>query len=359
MATELTSRERIWRILRHQEADRVGIMDSPWSTTLARWHREGLPATPAPGIVFGYDMTEIRPDTTLRLPVLTLEETDEYTIVRDSYGTTVKNWKHATSTPGWLGHTIKTRADWEEHKGRTRWESDRVNWEAARRAYEEGRARGLFIYYAGAISWDATLPMIGAEAMLYAMADDPAWIHEMYQAMADLYLAGAEEMLGAGFEFDGAWVYDDMAYRSGPFFSPRMYQEFFFAHDKRVCDFFKARHMPVILHSCGRVTKLIPKLIEAGYACLQPLEVKAGMDVVELKKEFGQSLAFMGGIDVRKMADPNPAAIEQEIAAKVPAAMQGGGYIYHSDHSVPDNVSLDQYRRVLELVRHYGRYNGQ
>jgi uroporphyrinogen decarboxylase len=64
----------------------------------------------------------------------------------------------------------------------------------------------------------------------------------------------------------------------------------------------------------------------------------------------------MGGIDVRAMSDPDAGAIEREIRRKIPAAMQGGGYIYHSDHSVPDTVGLDQYRRVLDLVQRYGRY---
>ena len=106
----------------------------------------------------------------------------------------------------------------------------------------------------------------------------------------------------------------------------------------------------------GRVSELIPGLLEAGLDCLQPVEVKAGMDLVELKKQYGDSLAFMGGIDVRCMADPDPTAIEQEIATKIPAAKKGGGYIYHSDHSVPDNVSFEQYQRTIELVHQYGTY---
>ena len=62
----------------------------------------------------------------------------------------------------------------------------------------------------------------------------------------------------------------------------------------------------------------------------------------------------MGGIDVRKMSAQDPSLIEKEIRAKIPAASRGGGYIYHSDHSVPDDVSLAQYKRVIELVHHYG-----
>ena len=353
---ELSGRERIRLALQHREADRVGVVDCIWSSTLERWRKEGIPADKSPSEVFGYDLVEIRPDTSLRFPVRTLEETDEYIIVKDSNGATVKNWKHGSSAIGLLDFTIKSRADWEDHKPQLVWDRDRVDWPAAREAYDAAREQGQFICYSGAISWDATLPLVGAETILYNLMDDPAWIADMYQTMTDLYLAGAEEMIGEGLEFDGAWVYDDMAYCSGPFFSPGVYQELFFPHDRRVCDFFQARSMPVILHSCGRVDSLIPRLIEAGYTCLQPLEAKAGMDVVELKKQYGGSLAFMGNIDVRKMSDPDPRVIEEEIARKIPAAMHGGGYIYHSDHSVPHTVSFEQYQRVLELVRHYGAF---
>lgn len=56
------------------------------------------------------------------------------------------------------------------------------------------------------------------------------------------------------------------------------------------------------------------------------------------------------------MADPDPSVIEREISTKIPFAKKGGGYIYHSDHSVPNNVSLEQYKHTLELARKYGTY---
>ena len=64
----------------------------------------------------------------------------------------------------------------------------------------------------------------------------------------------------------------------------------------------------------------------------------------------------MGSIDVRKMVDPNPNLIEEEIRTKFAVAMCDGAYIYHSDHSVPDNVSFQQYQRAIGLVRKYGQY---
>jgi len=98
--------------------------------------------------------------------------------------------------------------------------------------------------------------------------------------------------------------------------------------DTMVYSFFHQHQMPVLLHSCGNVKEIIPELISVGLDCLQPLEVKAGMDLIELKKQYGDKLSFMGGIDVRPMADPDPSKIEEEIRTKFAVAKKGGGYIY-------------------------------
>ena len=189
-----------------------------------------------------------------------------------------------------------------------------------------------------------------------AMLDDPDWVADMFMAGVEVMIQNAEEMMASGYVFDGAFLFDDMGYRNGTLFSPADYRELLFPSHKRACDFFKSKNFPIILHSCGCVQAFIPDLIEAGFTCLQLLEVKAGMDVIELKKDFGDKLAFMGGIDVRKMAHPDPDVIEEEIRTKVGITKVGGGYIYHSDHSVPDNISFQQYCCVIELVRQYGTY---
>jgi uroporphyrinogen decarboxylase len=178
----------------------------------------------------------------------------------------------------------------------------------------------------------------------------------MMRVQGEFVIGMAQLMMDKGFQFDGAFLYNDMGYRNASLFSPRLYRETHFETDRMVCEFFHRHNMPVLLHSCGRVSGLIPQLIEAGFDCLQPLEVKANMDVVELKKQYGDRLAFMGGIDARAMAHPDPAVIEREIRSKIPVAKRGGGYIFHSDHSVPDNVTFRRYQRVMELVARYGAF---
>jgi hypothetical protein len=48
--------------------------------------------------------------------------------------------------------------------------------------------------------------------------------------------------------------------------------------------------------------------------------------------------------------------VEEEICLKFAAAMPGGGYLYHSDHSIPKDVSFAKYTFVMDCVRRYGVY---
>ena len=81
----MNSRERVLAALNHREPDRVPIMDSPWAATVERWHKEGMPVV-NPAEYFGYEIVRFEPDTSPRLPVQVVEETDEYIINRTAFG---------------------------------------------------------------------------------------------------------------------------------------------------------------------------------------------------------------------------------------------------------------------------------
>ncbi len=351
----MNSKERITLALRHKEADRVAIHDSPWFTAVRRWRKEGLPEYTEPQDYFDYEMESVGADTSFQLPTKIIEETDEYTISQASTGATHKNWKNQTSTPECIDFLIKDRKTWEEYKPRLTMNKMRFDWVSAKNVYERARDKGRFFHFSCGAGYDHIQGLIGSERLLMAIAEEPEWVKDMMNSLTDILIAVAEEMMSV-FKFDGIFFYDDMGYRNASLFSPSAYREIFFPYHKKACDFFKSKGLPIILHSCGCVKGLIPMLIEAGFTCLQPLEVKAGMDLIELKKTYGDRLAFMGGIDVRKMSNPDPKVIEEEIRTKITFAKKGGGYIYHSDHSIPDDISFDQYKRVIELVHKYGRF---
>jgi len=79
------------------------------------------------------------------------------------------------------------------------------------------------------------------------------------------------------------------------------------------------------------------------------------MDVVTLKKEYNKDITFWGNISSAKLSG-SLAEIQEEIGSKVSCAMKGGGYIYHSDHSIPPSVTYPNYLYAMKMLDKYGDY---
>jgi uroporphyrinogen decarboxylase len=80
------------------------------------------------------------------------------------------------------------------------------------------------------------------------------------------------------------------------------------------------------------------------------------MDLLQLYRDFGDRLSFMGGIDVRKIYTNDKAIIDFELESKIPIVKQGFGYVVHSDHSIPATVDYNIYRYFIERALALGRF---
>ncbi len=336
--------------------DRIPIHDSPWSATIDRWRSEGLPSGISPADYFGYEIAVFGVDTSPQFPVEVLYEDDKYIVERTSFGGIRRNHRDYSTTPEIIDWPCKCREDWEKIKPRLVPHERRVDWVSLINSYHREKSRGRFLMYGAAVGFDKIQSYVRTDRLLKAIITDPEWVIDMYWTDAKLAMDMCDILIKAGFKFDGAFLYCDLGYKNGLLFSPKHFEEQLHPVFKELCRFFKSRGMYVFLHSCGCVKELVPYFIEEGFDVLQPLEVKAGMDLIELKEKYGDKIAFMGGIDVRLMALDDLKPLEKEVKTKITVAKEGGGYIYHSDHSVPKNVSLKNYKKVIELVLKYGRY---
>jgi uroporphyrinogen decarboxylase len=86
------------------------------------------------------------------------------------------------------------------------------------------------------------------------------------------------------------------------------------------------------------------------------MEVKAGMDLVRLKRNYGNQIAFCGGMDIRVLETNDLSKVEAELQQKLPIAMEGSGYILHSDHSIPHSVDYQTYRYFVDRGLEIGTY---
>jgi uroporphyrinogen decarboxylase len=146
----------------------------------------------------------------------------------------------------------------------------------------------------------------------------------------------------------GFW--EDMCYKTGPLISPEFVKRYMFPRYRRVVDFLHSRGVKWIsLDSDGNITSLIPIWLEAGINFIYPFEVQAGMDVVKVRKTFGKELRMMGGIDKRAIAE-GPSAIDDELK-RVSPVLEEGGYIPAPDHSLPPDVSFNNYCYYMEKLK--------
>lgn len=348
---EMTSRERIARTYAHQESDRIPILDGPWKGTIRRWHREGMPENVAWEDYFGVDkLGEISVDITPRYEEKVLEETDRYYIATSSWGVTMRHFKEEDSTPEFLDFTVNTPEAWLEAKKRMTLEDDRIPWQYLKENYPRWQQEGRWIQAHFWFGFDVTHSwMFGTEDFLVAMLEEP----EMCRDIFDTYLTHCmnlfDRIWDAGYRFDEISWPDDMGYKGTPFFSNETYRSLLQPYQKKAVDWAHAKGVYAHLHSCGNIMRLLPDIMETGIDALNPLEVKAGMDSLAIKRDYGDRLVLHGGINA--VLWDNKDAIIAEIERLVPRLKENGGFIFSSDHSIPNSVSLDNFRAIIDTVK--------
>lgn len=352
----LTGRERVNRMFERREHDRVPRYDSFWPETIRRWEGEGLVGG-SEGVFHALD-ADLRsllwfwpqafPD---RREVVS--EDAETEVVRDGHGALLRFWKHHSGTPEHLGWECETPEIWREkyRPGIERQASD-----TALRASRSVRQDGRWSFLAGVEGFECARALLGDEGSLVAMLEEPEWIQEIAQVTTDSTLRHFQAVLDTGVRPDGIWIYGDMAYNHSTHCSPQTYRELVWPQHKRMATWAHERGMKFIFHTDGDVNAVIEMYIEAGFDCLQPLECKANMDIRNLCPRYGDRLAFFGNINVMELVTNDLERIETEIAQKLSAGKATRSYMYHSDHSIPPQISWQTYQEVIRLIDHYGNY---
>jgi uroporphyrinogen decarboxylase len=361
LMAEMTSRERISRILRRQPVDRIGLFEHFWGDTQACWEKQGH-IKPGENLAdhFGFDLEmawTLNTVADLDYVEEVLEENETTKLVRNGNYATMRSHKLHSSTPEHVDFLVKDRSGWDKHiKGKLTPDRRRINFEGYRKVKENARRANRFFAWSGVNVFEILKDVCGHEHMLMGMADDPEWVKEMADTYARLTVELQKTLFAEEGLPDGIWYYEDMGFKGRPFMSPTMYREIIWPAHKLSIDYAKSQGLPVIMHSCGYVEPLLPGMIDAGIDCLQVIEVKAGMDLLKLYREFGHRIAFMGGIDVRVLYTNDKAQIDAELNAKIPVIMKGNGYVLHSDHSIPDTVNYETYKYFVQRGLELGTY---
>jgi uroporphyrinogen decarboxylase len=196
----------------------------------------------------------------------------------------------------------------------------------------------------------------GLENFFMDLALNPGFVGELLDAITDYVLALVRE--AGRFGFDGFRFGDDWGQQSGVTMGPEAWRRFI---KPRVARLYGAAHEAgkfVFIHSCGAVQALFPDLIEVGVDVFNPFQPEV-MDVVEMKRRFGDRLAFYGGVSTqRTLPYGSPAEVRTEVRRLIREVGRGGGYILAPAHDVQRDVPLENLLALAEEARNQGDGHG-
>ncbi|HPO17377.1 MAG TPA: uroporphyrinogen decarboxylase family protein [Candidatus Hydrogenedentes bacterium] len=358
----MTSQERMRHLLARKPVDRIGLYEHFWGDTLSLWTQQGhIKEGESLEDHFDFDIQSVWPfNLTAKLDFepITVEETEETILTRDGNGALLRRSKTHDTTPEHVDFLVKDRAGWEEHiKPYLTPDRARIDFPAYRNAKRLAAEKNRFFTWGGVGVFELMHPVCGHQYMLMGMAMDPDWVKDMVQTFAHLTVDLMEILFAEEGWPDGFWFYEDMGFKGRPFISLPMYRDIIQPGHRHTIEFAKSQNRPVIMHSCGYVAPLVPGMIESGVDCLQVIEVKAGMDLLQLYRDYGDRLSFMGGMDVRVLYTNEKDAIDRELTSKIPVVKGHFGYSLHSDHSIPNQVAYESYRYFVDRGLELGRYS--
>lgn len=365
--------KRLRAALQHQEPDRVPISDFFWGGFVRRWRAElGLAEDADPYRHYDLDFVVTLPnmDPWIR-SFEVISETHEEVVVKTGFGATLRK-RFEFPMPEMCGWEITSieqleRVEFDDPRDPRRFFSGGDNqiagvgdgferntppWiETVQRLWPDFPVFGSMIEVSECLT-----RLIGqANAMLW-IGEYPDRMGAVINRLGGFYVEMARAELEAGRNWlDGFVIWGDVAYKKATFMSPSYWRRYFKPWVAQMAEAAHAVGLPVMYHGCGNIEALIEDFIEIGVDGLNPLEAKAGLDVIELRRRFGHRIAFCGNSDITVWETNDLERVRREVLRKLNAA-KGGGYVFMSDHSVTAGVSGRTYDYIVKLVRETGQY---
>jgi hypothetical protein len=369
----LSKLDRMRKTLRHQEADRVPVSDFFWGSFLRRWRDElGLPADTDIYRYYDLDWMNVNPNLDPHIrPFEILRENEQEVLVRTGFEAVIRK-RLDLPMPAFLEFDTNTVEKMEAFQFDDPWDErryfragdDQINGVgdgfSRNTAPFVGRieeAYSDFPVFGGVLEANEMLTrLIGPENSLQWMALEPDAMGRFIARIFEFSLAILKAQIkAADGKLDGMVIWGDVAYKKGLLFSPVFWRKHFKPGVKALVDECHSHDLPVIYHGCGNVNKIFADFAEIGVDAYNPLEAKAGMDVIDLRRRFGHQIGFCGNMDVQLWATGTLDEIKAAALTKLNAA-KGGGFIFQSDHSVPNDISGEKYDFVVKLIRECGKY---
>ncbi len=194
--------------------------------------------------------------------------------------------------------------------------------------------------------------LMGFTGFSYNLFDNPDLVEALFNKIGTTVLS-IFEYLAQSDIVDILWYSDDIAYIFGLMLSPEQLRKYFFPWLEKIGQLAKDSNKPLIYHSDGLLLDVMTDIIECGVDALHPIEPKA-MDIIEVKKQFGDHLCLIGNLDVGDVLSLGSTDDVRILLEKnFKHVGYNGGYCAGSGNSIPDYINYDNYLAMLDVVHNY------
>jgi uroporphyrinogen decarboxylase len=322
-------RERVFAALEHREPDRVPRFEV-WIDNDDLVAKVGDGDLQRTHVNLGLDC--------VMLPNQNLPESN-------AWGDGVDEWGRIWNNGWYAGGVVETEADLERYSpplNHAEQHFDPVRCRKARELYPDH----CFIFGSHIAPFTAAYMSMGMERFFMSFLTRKQFIRKLLNVRTEWCIAVCQEAVSLGAEV--LILGEDAAHGGGPMISPQQWREFVLPHHRRIVEEVDA---PVIWHSDGNITSLLPMAIEAGFAGVHSLEPGAGVDLGQVKQEFGDDLVLIGNADPAPLCQSDLDAVRQEVRRCMEQGAPGGGYMFSTCSSVFKGMNLDS---ILEMYRYAG-----
>ncbi len=365
--------DRMNKTLRHEEADRVPVGDFFWGQFLERWKKD-LHLADDTDIYSYYDLDWITTVPNMDPHIKNFEfikNTNEEVIVRTGFEAEIlKNM--SITMPAFRKFHTDTIEKMEAFEFDDPWDNRRYFGGGDNQLAGVGdgfalnsppwidTVKSLYndfpVYGSVCEAHEEGWRIIGSENMMLWMGLYPEKLGKFLKRIGEFVIELTKAQIKAADGLlSGMVIWGDVAYVNGMLFSPDYWRKHFKPVVAEIINVCHKNDLPAIYHGCGDARAIYGDFIEMGLDSYNPLEAKADLDVIDIRKEYGHKMGFCGNMDVMKWAELPMDELKAYVLRKLNAA-KGGGFIFQSDHSVPHSVSGDRYDYVVKLIREYGTY---
>lgn len=278
-----------------------------------------------------------------------IEENEEYLFQIDEYGRKTKLCKSSASIPLPMDYPVTDMESWLKIKHWFTFNENRIDWEQVERA-KKAQEEGAIVTALIPGGFDLPRQLMGEEQVCFCYYDQPELMEDILNTTGETAFQVLDR-ISDRLVIDNLLVHEDMAGKSGPLIGPDLIRQFIKPYYRKIWDMLSARGTKLFSQdSDGNMNAVIDAFLECGVNIMLPNEPAAGMDIVQLRKKYGNRLAFKGGIDKHVLRQDKDAVLK-ELEYKLQPLMQQGGMVFGLDHRIPNGTPLETYRYYVKTAR--------